>query len=94
MGFSTSNDLFAALRRQLGLTEDTFALMQVFERVMGPMAGSVKLEAIQRTTLIVEVASSVHLQEMTLRKREIINKINQHFGGKRVVKDIKLKLKT
>jgi hypothetical protein len=93
MAFTTANDIIAILKQQLGLDEKTYAIMQIWERELGPLAGSAQLVGFYKRQLLVEVASSVHLQEMTLRRRDLINKINQYFGREKVVKDIKLRLK-
>jgi hypothetical protein len=93
MVFTPANDIINLLKRQLGLDENTYAVMQIWERELGPLAKYAELVAFQKRQLIVEVASSVHLQEMTLRRRDLINKINQYFGREKVVKDIKLRLK-
>ena len=94
MAFTFAGTIIEALKRNLGLDETTFAVMQIWEKELGPLADAARLVAVKKGSLIVEVASSAHFQELTLRRRELINKINQHFGGKKVIKEIKLRLKS
>jgi hypothetical protein len=93
MGFSTAHDILGALQRQLGLNEDMYTVLQVWEKELGPLAQQVTLAAIKKGDLIVEVASSAHLQEMTMRRRDLVRKLNQYFGNRQVVSGIKLRLK-
>jgi hypothetical protein len=93
MTFDTSNSLIELLKKQLGLNENVFAVMQIWEKELGPLAQAARIEAFKNGQLIVEVASSAHFQELNLRRRELIKQINQHFGNARVIKGIKLKLK-
>ena len=93
MAFVRSDDIIAVLRNRLGLNEKTYAVMQIWEKELGSLAQYVELTAFKKGMLVVEVASSVHFNEMHLRRRELIQKINQHFGTEKVVKSIQLKLK-
>lgn len=93
MAFERSDSILALLRKQLGLDEEVPVVMQAWERELGALAPYAKVAAIRRGTLYVEAASSVHLQELTLRKHDIVRKINQYFGGKRVVKDLRIALR-
>lgn len=92
MAFTESSAIIDVLRRQLGLDENIAAVMQIWEREMGAHARHVKLAGFKKGQLIVDVSSSAHMQEITLRRRDIINKINQYFGGKKIVTSIKVQL--
>lgn len=83
----------ALLRRQLGLDETTCAVMRVWEKEFVPQFPYARLEGVKKNQLIIEVQSSVQFQEMTLRRRELVKKINQYFGGAKAVKDIKVVLR-
>lgn len=93
MAFVPSHDIIALLRKQLGLDERTYAVMQAWEREAGAFASHATIAGIKNGTLVIEVSTPVHFQELTLRKRELLNKINQYNGGGRVIKSIKLQLK-
>lgn len=93
MAFNTSGELTNLLKRQLGLDEKTYAVLKIWEKEMGPQMKYARLSGVKKGTLMVEVDSSVHLQELVLRRRELIKKINQHFGGEKVVRGMQVKLK-
>jgi hypothetical protein len=93
MALVESNKIVEAIKSSLGLNEKMYTVIQVWDKELGALAKFATLEAIHKGQLIVEVTSSPVFQEMSFRKKEIINKINQHFGKERVVKSIKLKLK-
>jgi hypothetical protein len=93
MAFTPADEILAVLKKQLGLNSDIDIIIQAWERELGPLTSSVTLVAINKSTLIVEVASSVHLQEMLFRKRQLINRLNQYLGNKKAVKEIKFSLK-
>lgn len=92
MAFTQSNTIIDLLRRQLGLDENTAAVFHIWEREMGAQSRHVKLAGIKRGQLIVAVSSSAHMQEISLRRRDIMAKINQYFGGRQVVTGIKVQL--
>jgi predicted nucleic acid-binding Zn ribbon protein len=93
MAFTPAEEIIELLKRKLGLNENTFAIMQIWKNELGAMAQYAELTGFKNGAIYVECATNVHLHELTLRRRELIKKINQHFGKARVVKDIKLKLK-
>ena len=92
MALVQSDKIVEEIKRSLGLNEKMYAVIKIWDKELGALSKFAKLEAIHKGQLIVEVTSSPVFQEMSLRKKEIINKINQHFGKERVVKSIKLKL--
>jgi hypothetical protein len=92
MAFTESSSIIEALKRSLGLDENISTVIRIWEREMGAQSRHVKLAGFKKGQLIVDVSSSAHMQEITLRRREIINKINQYFGGEKVVKSIKVQL--
>jgi hypothetical protein len=94
MALTPSNEIINGLRRQLGLDDITYAVMRAWEHEAGALLQGAELIGIQKGKLIVAVANSVYFQELMLRKRDLIKKINQYTGGEKVVKDIKLQLKS
>ena len=93
MTFTPASELVNLIKRQLGLDEKMYTVIKVWDKELGPLAKFATLEAINKGQLIVEVTSSSVFQEMSLRKKELVGKINQHFGKEKVVKGIKLRLK-
>ncbi|MCB4792233.1 MAG: DUF721 domain-containing protein [Elusimicrobia bacterium] len=93
MAFTQANAIVNIIKNQLGLNEKTYTVIRVWDKEIGPMSKYASLAAVKKGKLIVEVSSSSVFQEMTLRKTDIIKKINQYFGKEKVVKDIKFELK-
>lgn len=75
------------------MTEDGYAILEIWKNEMQPRFPYAELIGIKKSQIIIETSSSPGVQELTLRKREIINKINQYFGGRRVIRDIKVQIK-
>ena len=93
MALEPSAGILEALKKQLGLEEEFPAIIMIWEKELGGLSKQAKVSGIKKGVLFVDVSSSAHMQELTARKRDVINRINQHFGGKKVVKNIKLELK-
>jgi len=93
MALTPAHEIINGLRRQLGLDDITYAVMRAWDREAGALIQGAELIGIQKGKLIVAVSNSVYFQELTLRKRGLIKKINQYVGGARVVIDIKVQFK-
>jgi hypothetical protein len=68
-----------ALFQTLGLSQNLALLDRAWETEIGPMARLAKIVAIEKRALIVEVVSSAAMQEINLRRQELIRKLNRHF---------------
>lgn len=93
MSFVPADEIINVLKKNLGLDEKTYALFKIWEKELGSLSKSAEIAGLKNGRLVVEVASSAHFQELTLRKRELTKKINQYFGSEKFIKEIKLKLK-
>lgn len=94
MAFSQAGEFMNVVKRQLGLDDETLAIIKVWEKELGPLAQKVKLVGIKSGVLLVEAEASAYIQEVTMRRNEILNKINQNFGPKaKVARQIKVFLK-
>lgn len=93
MGFEPSGDILEKVKRQLGLDEKTHTVLMVWERELGAMAAGARIIGFKDGKVLAEADSNAHMQELVLRRKDIIKKINQHFGGTKVVTGIKVKLK-
>lgn len=67
------------LSRQLGLSEGLGLLERAWQSEIGDLARWARLVALERSSLVVETSSSAAMQEIALRKRELIRRINQHL---------------
>ncbi len=92
MPLSSSEEIIRLLKKQLGLDEDTFSVISAWDKEFAPQFNYARLVGIQNGLLIVEVISSVHFQELSLRRSEIVKRINQYSGNKKIVKGIKIRL--
>lgn len=68
-----------AFTRKLGLQGDLSFLDAAWEREMGAWGGMAKLAALDHRTLVIEVQSSAAMQEINLRRKELIRRLNNHF---------------
>jgi Dna[CI] antecedent, DciA len=68
-----------AITRQLKLSTELSVLERAWDTEIGALGGRARLAALDRTTLVVEVISSAALQEITLRRRELVRRLNTHF---------------
>jgi len=93
MALRPSSEIVEILKQQLGLNEDFLTVLKIWDNMLGPLAGHVTIAGFKKGQIFVDAASSVHMQELIIRKKELIKKINQHFGSKKIIKDIKIKLK-
>ena len=93
MALKPSAEIVELLKQQLGLNEDILTVLKIWENELGPLAGHAKIAGFKKGQVFVDVSSSAHMQELIIRKKELMKKINQHFGAKKVIKDLKLKLK-
>ena len=94
MPFSTSNEIITLLKKQLGLTDETNLVLQAWDKEFAPMLRYAELIGLKDGHLIIEVISSVHFQELALKRHEIITKINQYIGKESAVKGIQIRLKS
>ena len=65
--------------RSVGLSEELTVLERAWESEMGGLSSLARLVALERRSVVVEVDSSVALQELSLRRRELIRRLNSHF---------------
>jgi hypothetical protein len=85
--------LVQGLLRRLGFDPQSYAIFEIWDRLLGRQAERVRATGLQDGRLVVEVDSSAHLHDITLRKRQLLRKLNEHFGTRTVVSDIILQLK-
>ena len=76
--------------KKYGINEESMALFDIWEKELGPLAKKIKLAGKKGATLYVEIENPAYRQELKYRKKDIITKLNGHFG-KKVIDDIKTK---
>ncbi len=68
----------------LGLTADTGALFDVWQKEAGTLCRGCTDVALRGTILYITVTAPVYSQEIALRKRDLVRKINGHFSTKMI----------
>jgi len=87
----SAKTLVERILKKVGFEEDRFAVFSVWEKEMGKESSRVRLVGVKKNSLVVEVDSSVRLHDLTLRKRDILRRVNGHFPVP-VISDIQLEL--
>ena len=88
--FNESSDVLMKIARFIGLTDEYFIIMSRWEQEIGNK--KVVLNGYKDGTVFAATNSAVYLNDFNLRKRQIINRLNQYLGGKKI-KDIKCEIK-
>ena len=69
----------AGLCRRLGLSENLSLLERGWEAEAGDLSPWARVVALERSSLVVEVNSSAAMQEIALRRRELVRRLNRHL---------------
>lgn len=77
------------LKKTLGLDEDFFIVTKVWEKEVG--VEGVEICGYKDGTIFAQTKYSAALHEITLRKKEIVKKLNQYIGIKKI-KNIKIEI--
>jgi len=67
------------ITQQLGLSENLALLDRAWEAELGGLTKLARIIALDHDALVVEVISAPAMQELYLRKKELIRRINRHF---------------
>ena len=65
--------------RKLGLSSDLAMIERAWSLEMGSLKDLTRIVALDNTALVVEADSHAVMQEVTLRRRELVRKLNKHF---------------
>ncbi len=92
MGFSSAREIIKVIKRRIGLKEENYKIHRIWKEVSGEIAQHAQVIKVQQEKIWVTVESPVYLQEIFLRKKELVEKINKAIGEEKI-KDIKLTIK-
>ena len=67
------------LKRQLRLNEHLALIELAWDAEVGGLAKYARITAIERDTLYVQADTATAMQELSLRRKELIRRINRHF---------------
>ncbi|MCL1972531.1 MAG: DUF721 domain-containing protein [Endomicrobia bacterium] len=84
------SDVLDPIKKMLGLDEDFFIVAKVWEKELG--IEGVEISGFKSGTIHAQTDSSAALHEVTIRKKEIIKKLNQYIGSNKI-KNIKVTIK-
>lgn len=90
MSWISSRKVIGLLRKQLGLDDVFFTLEKVWDREVG--VEGVEIIGYKNGTIFTQTQSSVANYELTIRKKEIVEKLNQYIGNTKI-KNIKVSIK-
>jgi hypothetical protein len=65
--------------RKLGLSSDLAMIERAWTLEMGGLKDLARIVALDNSALVIEVDSHAVMQEVTLRRRELVRKLNKHF---------------
>ena len=92
--FTRGSDLCDAMLQELGIYK-MYRLMTLYhdwESVVGPMVSAqAKLVSIKPPGIIVEIGHTVWMQEMTMRKPQLLEALREYYGES-IITDIKVQL--
>jgi hypothetical protein len=89
MSLVRAGEIINILKKQLGLDETFFIVEKVWKKEVG--MEDVNVTGYKNGVIFAQTHSSVVSYELTVRKNEIIKKLNQYFGNKKI-KNIKVKI--
>jgi hypothetical protein len=88
--FTSVSSIIDQIKKELGLDDNYFILMSVWEKEIGN--NKVELNGFKNGTVFAKTESAVYLHDLSLRKRQLIKRLNQYFG-KSLIKNIKCEIK-
>ena len=90
MEFTEVSSILKTISDKLGLNDDYFIIMSKWQQELGN--DKVELNGFKDGIIFASAKSAVYLNDLNLRKRQIINKLNQYLG-KKAVTNIKCEIK-
>jgi len=79
MALESIHSQMRGLTQKLLLSIDLSVLERAWESEIGALGGVARLVAVDRAALVIEALSSAAMQEVLLRRRELIRRMNRHF---------------
>ncbi|MBQ2219948.1 MAG: DUF721 domain-containing protein [Elusimicrobia bacterium] len=90
MEFTEVSSIIKQISDKLGLNDDYFIIMSKWQQELGN--NKIELSGFKDGVIFASAKSAVYVNDLNLRKRQIINKLNQYLG-KKVIKNIKCEIK-
>ena len=77
--FTPAYDIVKELLKKYKLSTDDYAVFDIWEKELGPLARKIKMVGKKGKMLRIMTNNPVYRQEISIRKKELIKKINGHF---------------
>ncbi|MBR3654394.1 MAG: DUF721 domain-containing protein [Elusimicrobia bacterium] len=90
MEFTEVSSIIKQISDKLGLNDDYFIIMSKWQQELGN--NKIELSGFKDGIIFASTKSAIYLNDLNLRKRQIINKLNQYLG-KKLIKNIKCEIK-
>jgi len=90
MAWTHAGEIISSLKKHLGLDGVFFTVGKVWDKEVG--IEGIEIIGYKNGTIFAQTRSSVASYEITVRKKEIIKKLNQYMGSRKV-KNIKIDIK-
>ena len=90
MEFTEVSSILKKISDDLGLNDNYFIIISKWQQEVGN--NKVIFNGFKNGTLFATTISAIYLNDFNLRKRQIINRLNQYLGSK-VIKNIKCEIK-
>lgn len=84
------SEIMETIKKELGLDENFFIVAKVWDRELG--IDGVEISGYKNGIIYAVTDSSAAVNEIMIRKKEILNKLNQYIGDKKI-KNIKVSIK-
>jgi predicted nucleic acid-binding Zn ribbon protein len=79
VAFAALGQEIRELSKKLGLSTDLAIIEHAWRIEVGNLREMARIVALDNTFLVVEVDSHAAMQELSLRRRELVRKINKHL---------------
>lgn len=90
MEFTEVSSILKKITDDLGLNDTYFVIMSKWQQELGN--NKVELSGFKDGIIFASAKSAIYMNDLNLRKRQIINKLNQYLG-KKLIKNIKCEIK-
>ena len=90
MEFTEVSSIIKQNYDKLGLNDDYFIIMYKWQKEL--VNNKIELSGFKDGVIFASAKSAVYVNDLNLRKRQIINKLNQYLG-KKLIKNIKCEIK-
>ncbi len=79
MAFCSIESQAPSLFKKVGIGSHLALIDRAWAAELGPLASVTQIVAIERGALIVETSAAAVIQELSLRRKELIRRINRYF---------------